>query len=152
MDALCQRHALPYQADPAVYFGRIHRETGAVLLDSGRPVADRGRYDILSAWPLEIFSPAAEEDGAAFFERLRAGLRALGEARFPDGVELPFAGGLLGYLTYEFGQRLDAPADMRASGHQHGGEAAHGHGPRLRHESEPPRRLSTHVWVCTTGR
>lgn len=105
----CTLHALPYQADPAYYFGRIHRQPGAVLLDSGRPVADRGRFDILSAWPLTALAPGDGESGRAFFERLRAGLRSLGPASIEPGTELPFAGGLLGYLGYDFGRRLEAP-------------------------------------------
>lgn len=105
----CTLHALPYQADPAYYFGRIHRQPGAVLLDSGRPVADRGRFDILSAWPLMALAPGDGESGRVFFERLRAGLRSLGPASIEAGTELPFAGGLLGYLGYDFGRRLEAP-------------------------------------------
>lgn len=111
MPPLCQLHPLPYQADPAAYFGRVHRAPGAVLLDSGWPTAERGRYDILSAWPLDALAPGNGESGRQFFERLRDGLRALGPAAFEDGVALPFAGGLLGYLAYDFGRRLEAPAD-----------------------------------------
>lgn len=110
MPPLCQLHPLPYQADPARYFERIHRQPGAVLLDSGRPVAERGRYDILSAWPVELLQPHEGEAGREFFQRLRASLRALGGAGFEPGIELPFAGGLLGYLAYDFGRRLEALA------------------------------------------
>ncbi|NLC36514.1 MAG: aminodeoxychorismate synthase component I [Alcaligenaceae bacterium] len=110
MLALCDLHRLPYQADPNHYFERIHREPGAVLLDSGRPVAERGRFDILSAWPLEAFAPQAGERGNAFFARLRRRLATLGAAGFEAGIELPFAGGLLGYLAYDFGRRLEADA------------------------------------------
>ena len=108
MLALCDLHPLPYQADPDAYFARIHSRPGAVLLDSGRPVADRGRFDILSAWPLETFRPQAGEPGTAFFERVRSRMAALAPAGFASGVELPFAGGLLGYLAYDFGRRLEA--------------------------------------------
>ena len=138
MIPLCRLHTLPYQADPAVYFSRVHREAGAVLLDSGRPVADRGRYDILSAWPLTSFSPEVEEDGLAFFRRLRVSLRDLGQAQFEDGVQLPFAGGLLGYLPYEFGERLEAPS--RITNPDVGGE----------HEGAVDARLGLYDWALIT--
>ena len=107
MPPTCQLHPLPYQPDPAYWFQPIHRQSGAVLLDSGRPVATRGRYDILSAWPREILQARAQETGQEFFERCRHSLRALGAAKFPAEAELPFAGGLLGYLSYDFGRRLE---------------------------------------------
>jgi len=111
MPAYCQIHPLPYQADPACFFERVHHQPGAVLLDSGRPVAHRGRYDVLSAWPLELLQPQEDEAGSVFFARLRERLQALGPGRFKPGTELPFAGGLLGYLAYDFGRRLEARAD-----------------------------------------
>jgi para-aminobenzoate synthetase component I len=104
---VCALHALPYQPDPAAWFERIRHEPGAVLLDSGRSSADRGRYDLLSAWPMQLFSPGASELGGAFFDRLREALRSMGDAEAPDDVELPFVGGLLGYLSYDFGSRLE---------------------------------------------
>jgi para-aminobenzoate synthetase component 1 len=104
---LCTVHALPYRPDPATWFERIRHAPGAVLLDSGRPAAERGRYDLLSAWPAELLEPDATESGAAFFARLRGALRSLGEAEIPAGLELPFAGGLLGFLSYDFGTRLE---------------------------------------------
>lgn len=80
---------------------------GAVLLDSGRPQASRGRYDIISAWPEQILTPAADECGVAFFQRLRLALASLGPADAPDAYELPFLGGLIGLLAYDFGTRLE---------------------------------------------
>ncbi|WP_147176541.1 aminodeoxychorismate synthase component I [Pseudomonas sp. AG1028] len=105
---ICLVHRLPYQADPAVYFQVVRQAPGAVLLDAGRPAASRGRYDLLSAWPMAELTPLQKESGAAFFARLREQLTALGPADLPAGVELPFAGGLLGYLAYDFGRRIEA--------------------------------------------
>ncbi|HCJ28613.1 MAG TPA: aminodeoxychorismate synthase component I [Pseudomonas sp.] len=104
---LCTVHALPYHPDPALWFERIRHAPGAVLLDSGRPVAERGRYDLLSAWPTEVLEPGITEDGSAFFARLRSALQTLGEAAAPVDLELPFTGGLLGFLGYDFGARLE---------------------------------------------
>ena len=103
----CIVHTLPYRADPAVYFELVRQAPGAVLLDAGRPGAERGRYDLLSAWPQATLWPEEDESGAGFFVRLRAGLATLGEAELPAGLELPFVGGLLGYLGYDFGRRIE---------------------------------------------
>ncbi|TRX74949.1 aminodeoxychorismate synthase component I [Pseudomonas mangiferae] len=103
----CQLHPLPYHADPGERFALLRDAVGAVLLDSGRPEAQRGRFDLFSAWPSQTLVPQREESGAAFLRRLRTALATLGPATLPEGVELPFAGGLMGYLAYDFGRRLE---------------------------------------------
>ncbi|MBJ9974249.1 aminodeoxychorismate synthase component I [Pseudomonas sp. S75] len=103
----CTLHALPYQPDPGHYFHRLRQAPGAILLDSARPVAERGRFDLFSAWPVQQLQPGAGERGEAFLARLRQALAELGEATLPEGSELPFAGGLIGYLSYDFGRRLE---------------------------------------------
>ena len=107
-------HPLPYSADPGAYFARLRHAPGAVLLDSGRPGAERGRYDILSAWPLAELAPGTDESANDFLARLRQSLHSLGPATLPDEYELPFVGGLLGYLAYDFGRRLE-PMPNQAS-------------------------------------
>ncbi|WP_421684340.1 aminodeoxychorismate synthase component I [Stutzerimonas urumqiensis] len=109
----CRLFPLPYQPDPGYWFGCIHDAPGAVLLDSGRPGATRGRFDILSAEPLLILEPARGETGSAFFDRLREALSRLAPAYPPAGVELPFTGGLIGMLSYDFGRSLE-PMPVRA--------------------------------------
>ena len=103
----CSVHPLPYHPDPAHYFAVIRHAPGAVLLDSGRPIADRGRYDLLSAWPIEAFAVQPEESGCGFLLRLRSALKQLGNAALPAPYELPFVGGLIGYLSYDFGRQLE---------------------------------------------
>lgn len=103
----CTVHPLPYQADPADYFARVRQAPGAILLDSARPNASRGRYDLLSAWPVEQLSPHDGETGIDYLQRLRDSLKRLGTANLPDDLQLPFAGGLIGYLSYDFGRRLE---------------------------------------------
>ncbi|WP_300730204.1 aminodeoxychorismate synthase component I [Pseudomonas sp.] len=103
----CSVHPLPYFANPADYFAQIRHAPGAVLLDSGRPAADRGRYDIMSAWPKQTLAVQPDEPGRAFLQRLRDSLQQLGKATLPEGLELPFAGGLIGYLSYDFGRTLE---------------------------------------------
>jgi len=104
----CFVHLLPYRANPAEYFAAIRHAPGSVLLDSGRPSAERGRYDLLSAWPLKQLAVLPEESGSDFLQRLRIQLTQLGHAELPATVQLPFAGGLIGYLSYDFGRRLEA--------------------------------------------
>ena len=104
----CSVYPLPYRSNPADYFAAIRHAPGSVLLDSGRPSAERGRYDLLSAWPLATLAVAPEESGATFLQRLRDTLGQLGNALLPSGLELPFAGGLIGYLSYDFGRHLEA--------------------------------------------
>ncbi|HEY6610101.1 MAG TPA: chorismate-binding protein, partial [Pseudomonas sp.] len=103
----CCVHPLPYHADPRERFALVRAAPGACLLDGGRPGANRGRFDLFSAWPEQRLSPGPGEDGRAFFARCRAALASLGRAEAPDGCELPFTGGLLGYLGYDFGRRLE---------------------------------------------
>ncbi|HYQ49863.1 MAG TPA: anthranilate synthase component I family protein, partial [Pseudomonas sp.] len=103
----CTLHPLPYQPDPAACFARLRQAPGAILLDSARPGAERGRFDMLSAWPQQHLQAQPNEDGRTFLQRLRAALTELGHAQLPDGIELPFAGGLIGYLSYDFGRRLE---------------------------------------------
>lgn len=103
----CTLHPLPYQPDPAHYFARLRAAPGAILLDSARPNAERGRFDLLSAWPAQQLQAQTAESGQAYLQRLRSALAELGMAQLPEGVELPFAGGLIGYLSYDFGRRLE---------------------------------------------
>lgn len=108
----CSVYPLPYRANPAEYFAAIRHAPGAVLLDSGRPAAERGRYDLLSAWPEATLTVGPDESGSDFLQRLRENLAQLGEAALPAGVELPFAGGLIGYLSYDFGRHLERVARL----------------------------------------
>ncbi|CAN2983009.1 MULTISPECIES: aminodeoxychorismate synthase component I [Pseudomonas] len=108
----CSVYPLPYRANPAEYFAAIRHAPGAVLLDSGRPAAERGRYDLLSAWPEATLTVGPDESGSDFLQRLRENLAQLGEAALPADVELPFAGGLIGYLSYDFGRHLERVARL----------------------------------------
>ncbi|MBA1201995.1 aminodeoxychorismate synthase component I [Pseudomonas capeferrum] len=103
----CTLHPLPYQQDPAFHFARLRSAPGAILLDSARPGAERGRFDLISAWPRRHLQAEPQETGAGYLRRLREALSELGRADLPEGVTLPFAGGLMGYLSYDFGRRLE---------------------------------------------
>ena len=104
----CSLHPIAYRKDPCDYFQRIRQAPGAVLLDAGHPGAERGRYDLMSAWPLAELAPASDESANDFLQRLRSALQSLGHADAPAQQPLPFVGGLIGYLSYDFGRRLGA--------------------------------------------
>ncbi|MCC6075510.1 aminodeoxychorismate synthase component I [Pseudomonas sp. GCM10022188] len=110
----CCIHPLPYHPDPRARFALLHQAPGACLLDGGRPHAERSRFDLFSAWPEQCLQPEAGEDGRTFFARCQAALAQLGRAEAPAGVELPFTGGLLGYLGYDFGRRLERLPEQAA--------------------------------------
>jgi len=100
----CHVHALPYFADPTIYFSLIRHSPGAILLDSGRPTSQRGRYDLMSAWPTKHLQPLDGESYASFADRLRSALGQLGVAELSPS--LPFAGGLMGYFSYDLTRRI----------------------------------------------
>ena len=104
----CHLFALEYHADARHYFSQLHAEDGALLLDSGKPKSQRGRYDLLSAWPLARISPHKDETTADFSQRCRALLQQLPACQAADDIELPFTGGLMGYLSYEFNELTQA--------------------------------------------
>jgi len=126
----CTLQPLPYQSDPCVLFERIAQAPGAVLLDSAQRSKHLGHYDLQSAWPLTQLTPAAGEAPQDFLARLRQALAEMGEARLPDDCELPFIGGLIGWLSYDFGR---AP-----------------HGLPARSQLMPLAQLGLYAWALIT--
>lgn len=129
----CFLHPLPYEEDPGERFALIHQAPGAVLLDAGRPIATRGRYDLLSAWPLAELAPTTDESAKSFFARARVALQSLGEATVPDNRKMPFVGGMIGYLGYDFGRRVE-----------------HLPKPNLDDLALPDARLGLYTWALIT--
>lgn len=107
----CQLFSLDYYPDPAHYFQRVQQYSGAVLLDSGYPHSQRGRFDISSAEPVAQISPEPAESLDSFRQRCQGLLNQLPICQAPDSITLPFTGGLIGYLTYDF-NNLTAAADI----------------------------------------
>jgi para-aminobenzoate synthetase component 1 len=116
---------LPYRADSVELFGAIAGEPWAVFLDSGRPGASGGRWDILAARP---YATLTTLDGVTRIET-RAGvsisrddpldlLRSHLGPRAPATGGLPFAGGAIGYFAYDLVRCLgelpaaDKPGDV----------------------------------------
>jgi len=92
--------SLPYQSDAARYYAALADLPWAVWLDSG----GMARYDILTAAPqrtLVLGEKTVRDDP---FDLLR---RELGEPVAPV-ANVPFAGGALGYWSYDLARRMMA--------------------------------------------
>lgn len=85
---------LQYHPHSTAYFERIRALDGCVWLDSGKPASRDGRYDIITALPshtCDLLDP----------DKLETHLtQAL--ANNPQTTTLPFSGGWIGYLSYEY--------------------------------------------------
>ncbi|NIC08090.1 aminodeoxychorismate synthase component I [Billgrantia bachuensis] len=109
-----QISSLPYRDDPLDYFSSLRRHPGAVLLDSGKPAAPSGRYDIISSDPVSVLTVDGQgiirvdnqvRDSRNPFlvqQELLEGLAL----EFPES-DLPFLGGLIGYWGYDLGRSLE---------------------------------------------
>ena len=105
---LYQLIELAYQSDPIPRLSRLRQLGHPVLLDSAAGTARFARYSILAAGPRMIISPEAGESGLDTLARLRQALAVLPAAAWPaDAPHLPFGAGALGYLSYDFGRRLE---------------------------------------------
>jgi para-aminobenzoate synthetase component 1 len=105
---------LPYNRDSTRLFEEIAHWPWAVFLDSGYPASRHGRYDIISAEPMAALltrgdSTKVQSNGGAYissadpFDLLRQQLLPMAE-RDPG---IPFGGGAIGYIGYDFGRRLE---------------------------------------------
>jgi para-aminobenzoate synthetase component 1 len=102
---------ISYRQDSCELFECIRDLPRAALLDSSFPHATSGRYDILTAQPLDADLPslkpsASESQCREFFSQLDhfqsehyAGIQ-------PVSPDIPFCGGILGYLGYDLGKGL----------------------------------------------
>lgn len=102
---------LPYAETPLDYFAAIKELPGAILLDSGRPRATTGRFDILSSDPRCLL--AVDDSGIHWSGDVPDIL--LEEADplvaqqallhhfdvIPPVTDLPFTAGLLGFWSYD---------------------------------------------------
>ncbi|MGC3250963.1 aminodeoxychorismate synthase component I, partial [Pseudomonas aeruginosa] len=66
----------------------------------------------MSAWALEDLAALPDVSANLFFARLREAAGSLGPAQLPAPYELPFAGGLLGYLSYVLGRRIEPIGEL----------------------------------------
>jgi para-aminobenzoate synthetase component I len=117
------KYSLNYQPDSTQLFERLRLQPWAILLDSGQPNGQYGRYDILVADPFititsretcstqftnaytEIMQDGklslSDEDPFLILNRLLAPYQAVQTA-------LPFSGGALGYFGYDLRRKVEA--------------------------------------------
>lgn len=112
---------LDYTRDSAALFSHIAHEPWSIFLDSGYPLIDSGRYDIMTARPYRTIVTRGEETRIAGGNTLRYSKDdpftlvkgELGERRI-NFSGFPFAGGALGYFSYDLGRRIERlPAQCR---------------------------------------
>jgi para-aminobenzoate synthetase component 1 len=102
---------IPYCADGCDLFERVRDLPGAAFLDSSFPHSTRGRFDIIAAQPVQDGFPACPGSGGsaaatAWFDDLAAFHRERYAGIQPVSQDIPFCGGVLGYIGYDFGNRL----------------------------------------------
>ncbi|WP_110654955.1 aminodeoxychorismate synthase component I [Salinicola halimionae] len=122
---------IPYAANPSTPFERLRHRPNAVLLDSGRPNAPGGRFDIITSDPLVMLTinhgrptcdpalPLPPDPFAAqqaLLDHAEAALLPSVPTTLAErATELPFLGGLLGYWGYPQSATHDPrqPADRQ---------------------------------------
>lgn len=130
-------HQLPYSEDSSILFARLSEQPWALLLDSGQPRSQYGRYDIFVAEPFATIktqdAPAlnddpklanstkiiteiwqngettiSEEDPFAILNTL---IKPYQEAYADQGLlhitTIPFVGGAMGYFGYDLGRQVE---------------------------------------------
>jgi para-aminobenzoate synthetase component 1 len=102
---------IPYCPDSCALFTRIRDLPRAAFLDSSFPYATGGRYDIVTAQPWTTEVPglhhgATEQQCRLFFTALDQFHKDYYAGIQPVSPDIPFCGGLLGYLGYDVGKGL----------------------------------------------
>lgn len=102
---------IPYFPDSCELFERIRDLPRAAFLDSSAPQGSSGRYDILTAQPWNTDVPdlrpgAGERETQQFFNDLQVFQNEHYGGIQPVSSDIPFCGGLLGYLGYDVGKGL----------------------------------------------
>jgi para-aminobenzoate synthetase component 1 len=105
-----------YQKDSFSAFRSIRHLKHPVLLESGRGryLDLMGRFDIISAEPFEVIESSPELQGAELLEAVNQRLATLNiepETIASNHQALPFVGGAIGFLSYDFGQQLEQLPD-----------------------------------------
>lgn len=115
-------HQLPYHHDSSLLFERIAHQPWAILLDSGqmldahtgKPGSQYGRYDMMVAEPFITLVTKGESTEIRQHNEVRTSAenpfeilkKTLSQYAAPQ-TKFPFAGGALGYFSYDLGRRLE---------------------------------------------
>jgi para-aminobenzoate synthetase component 1 len=99
--------ALPYRPNPCDWFTAIRHFSQPVLLDSCHDLSGRGRYDLVAAAPkkyLSISYQQLQEENKTLIQYLNQANQLLQNlAKISNPEQLPFTGGLIGWINYEAG-------------------------------------------------
>lgn len=103
---------IPYSPDSCALFECLRDLPFSVMLDSSYPHSFAGRYDILCAAPAEVGVPELKErpnevQMRSYFNQLSQFQREHYGDIQPVSQDIPFSGGLLGYLSYGAGNALE---------------------------------------------
>ena len=125
------KHTLKYQVDSTKLFERLSHKPWAILLDSGQPQSQYGRYDIIVADPFimvsTIESGAGESSAGVRTEITQSGqvnvstenpFDVLNKLMAPyQAVQtaLPFSGGALGYFAYDLARQVEILPNLSLS-------------------------------------
>jgi para-aminobenzoate synthetase component 1 len=116
------RHAIPYTLDSVSLFEKVRDLPEAIWLDSGKPKSVQGNIDIISSSADLIIETRGKtstiKDSAgsrrSSCDPFTLAQKALSELQplHTDANELPFAGGILGFFSYNLGQTVvDVPTE-----------------------------------------
>lgn len=105
MRATLLTHALPYSEDSSLLFAHLHQLPWAMMLDSGQPRSQYGRYDIFVAEPFVTLCTTESSDGF-FTEICQQGQKA-------ESTEDPFQ--LLNEILLPFQTQYQALNELKKS-------------------------------------
>ena len=112
------KHNLKYQTNTAQLFERISHKPWSILLDSGQPQGQYGRYDIIVADPFVMVSSIENSVGVKT-EINQLGkvdvstkdpfdiLNKLMEPYKAPQINVPFGGGAVGYFAYDLARQVE---------------------------------------------
>ena len=117
------KHALTYQINTTQLFARIRHKHWAILLDSGQPHSQYGRYDILVADPFITFSTV--EDATGVYTKIQQDQETTISRENPFTIlntalapykaaqqSPPFCGGAIGYFGYDLARQVEELPDI----------------------------------------
>ncbi|MEX1670214.1 aminodeoxychorismate synthase component I [Zhongshania guokunii] len=107
--ASLRRIALPYTLDSSWVYSALKKLPLAVYLDSAAAHGERGHWDVITADPIKTISLLTNscDDIKKQLLNIENELSDISK-RYIGASDLPFTGGAIGYLSYDFGEQAQA--------------------------------------------